>query len=292
MAVRRAASKAGRVTASVAAVVLLGSVVAGCGGGDDGEDWLGLPKESASSDTASSGQPSAPAGPSDASDAPSGDAPGAPSGDVSGAPSQDPADVPEAKAPPVSVDRLAKVPATVRGGVISLGKPGAEHTVKVYEDPRCPFCKKFEEGGAQALVGPLAAGNVRVEYTIASFLDRNFGGNGSVNAANALRAAVESGKFAQFHSAVFTNQPEESDDAYTPAFLLKIADKVDLRDAAFRKAVTNGSYRSWVRTAMDAFTSDGVSGTPTVFVDGKKAPGDALYGEAAFAKVLKEAGIS
>ncbi|WP_030569163.1 DsbA family protein [Streptomyces aureocirculatus] len=288
MAVRRAVSKAGRVGASAAAVVLLGSLVAGCGGDDDGGDWMGMPKDSASADGAAPGKPSAPAGPTGGSGSPG--ASKAPSG--APAPSQDPADVPEAKVPPVSVERLAKVPASVRGGVITLGEPKAEHTVKVYEDPRCPFCKKFEEGGAQALVGPLAAGDVKVEYTIASFLDRNFGGSGSVNAANALRAAVGSGKFAQFHSAVFTNQPEESEDAFTPAFLLKIADTVGLRDAAFRQAVTDGTYKSWVRTAMDAFTSDGISGTPTVVVDGKKAASDALYSETAFAKVLKEAGIS
>ncbi|WP_343041293.1 DsbA family protein [Streptomyces typhae] len=275
-------SRTGRGGAASAAVVLLGALVAGCGGGgDDGKDWTGLPKGSASVDGAAPGESSGSSGSSGSSDGS-----GAPS------PSQDPADVPEAKAPPASVGLLAGVPASVRGGVITLGKAGAKHTVKVYEDPRCPFCKKFEEGGAQALVRPLAAGNVKVEYTIASFLDRNFGGSGSANAANALRAAVGTGKFAAFHSAVFTNQPEESEDAFTPAFLLKIADTVGLRETAFLDAVNGNRYKSWVRTAMDAFTSDGISGTPTVVVDGKKAPSDSLYSETSFGKVLDEAEIS
>lgn len=282
----RAVRKAGRVAASVTAVALLGAAVTACDSDDGGDDWMGVGKKSPSASASSSASASdgeSSAGPSDGASDGASDGPSSSS-------SQEV--VPEAKVPPVSVERLAKVPTAVKGGVIIVGKPGAKHTVKVYEDPRCPFCKKFEEGGAQALVGPLADGDVKVEYTIASFLDRNLGGSGSVNAANALRAAVEAGKFPQFHSAVFVNQPEESEDAFTPAFLLKIADKVGLRDAAFTKAVTNGTYKSWVGTAMSAFTEDGVTGTPTVVVDGEKAASDALYTEAGFGKVLKDAGIS
>ncbi|QDQ12265.1 thioredoxin domain-containing protein [Streptomyces spectabilis] len=262
MAVR----KAGRVAASVAAVALLGAVVTGCDSDDDGDgDWMGGGKKSPSA----SAEPSDPAGKS---------------------PSQDAG--PAAKVPPASVNDLAKVPTKVKGGVITVGEPSAKHTVKVYEDPRCPFCKKFEENGAQALVGPLAAGDVKVEYTIASFLDNNFGGDGSKNAANALRAAVDTGKFPQFHSALFANQPEESDDGFTPAFLLKIGTAAGIKDAAFEKAVTSGAHKAWVATAMKSFTADGVSGTPTVEIDGEKAPADSLYDEADFGKALKDAGIS
>lgn len=129
----------------------------------------------------------------------------------------------DAKAPSADTAALADVPASVKGGVITVGDPKAGHTVKLYEDARCPICKKFEETGAQALVKPLAEGKVKVEYTLASFLDKNLGGHGSVNAANALRASVDAGKFPQFHAAVFANQPEsETEDAYTPEFLLKI----------------------------------------------------------------------
>ncbi|WJV47891.1 DsbA family protein [Streptomyces flavofungini] len=285
----RAVRKAGRVAASVTAVALLGVAVTACDDSDDGgPDWMGAGKKSPSASASASGSESAGSS-GGSSDGPS----GGPSEGASGGPSSSSSQetVPEAKVPPVSVERLAKVPTAVKGGVITVGKPGAEHTVKVYEDPRCPFCKKFEEGGAQALVGPLAVGDVKVEYTIASFLDRNLGGSGSVNAANALRAAVEAGKFPQFHSALFVNQPEESEDAFTPAFLLKIAEKVGLRDAAFRNAVTNSTYKSWVGTAMKAFQEDGITGTPTVVVDGEKVAGEALYSEKDFRKVLKDAGI-
>ncbi|MEU7584620.1 thioredoxin domain-containing protein [Streptomyces sp. NPDC041068] len=255
MAVHKAGRKAGRVAAAVAAVTLIGVAASACGPDED-------------------------KGGGTVSEKPAAKSPGS--------------DAPEAEAPPASSAQLADVPASVKGGVITVGDPKAKHTVKVYEDPRCPFCKKFEEGGAQALVKPVADGKVKVEYTLASFLDKNLGGSGSVNAVNALRAAAEAGKFPQFHASVFANQPEhETDDAYTPAFLLKIADKVDgLRGGAFDKAVTNGTYKKWVGEAMTSFTDDGIQGTPSVFIDGKKPDGNSLYEQAAFAKELKSAGIS
>lgn len=213
--------------------------------------------------------------------------------DKGSASASEPAGGSEAKEPPAGTDALAKAPATVQGGVITVGDPKAAHTVKLYEDARCPICKKFEESGAQALVKPVAEGKVKVEYTLASFLDKNLGGSGSVNAANAMRASVEAGKFPQFHAAVFANQPEsETEDAYTPAFLLKIADKVDgLRGAEFDKAVQEGTYKKWVGEAMQAFSDDGMQGTPTVVIDGKKAESNSLFDQDAFAKELKASGI-
>ncbi|MFE6163846.1 DsbA family protein [Streptomyces sp. NPDC056486] len=256
MAVR----KAGRIVAAVAATALLAGGAAACGpddltgGGDD------KPSDSASASAADSGS-------------------------AGGA---------EAKEPPAGTDALAKTPATVKGGVITVGDPKAGHTVKLYEDARCPICKKFEDSGAQALVKPVAEGKVKVEYTLASFLDNNLGGSGSVNAANALRASVDAGKFPQFHAAVFANQAaEETEDAYTPAFLLKIADKVEgLRGAEFDKAVQKGTYKKWVGEAMQAFTDDGMQGTPTVVIDGKKADSQSLFDQDTFAKELKASGIS
>ncbi|MER5885068.1 thioredoxin domain-containing protein [Streptomyces sp. NPDC001941] len=191
---------------------------------------------------------------------------------------------------------LAKLPSKADGAKIVVGDPKAPHTVTVHEDARCPFCARFEKGGATALAQAAAAGKVKVEYVIASFLDRNLGGSGSVNAANALRAAADSGtgNFARFHAALFAAQPEdEATDAYTPDFLLKIADQVEgLRGAAFDKAVRTSAYKDWVAQAEKAFEGSGHDSTPTVLIDGKKpADQNALYDAAAFGKALTAAGV-
>ncbi|MFD7298975.1 thioredoxin domain-containing protein [Streptomyces sp. NPDC059897] len=197
--------------------------------------------------------------------------------------------------PAGDADELAGLHARVEGGdVIVVGDAKAPHTVKVYEDPRCPYCKKFEQGGARALTGRVADGDVKVEYVIASFLDENLNGHGSVTAANALRASVAAGKFPVYHSAVFANQPaDETTDAYTDDFLLKIAGTVDgLRSSAFDGAVRDMEYRDFVDAAMKKFRADGVEGTPTVYVDGEKVtPEKAMYDEDTFEKVLEGAGV-
>ncbi|MFJ9088708.1 DsbA family protein [Streptomyces sp. NPDC102384] len=197
--------------------------------------------------------------------------------------------------PAENADDLAELDARMDGDdVIVVGDAKAPHTVKVYEDPRCPYCKKFEQGGAEALTGPVADGDVKVEYVIASFLDENLNGHGSVKAANALRASVAAGKFPVYHSAVFANQPaDETTDAYTDDFLLKIADTVGgLRSSAFDGAVRDMKYRDFVDAAMKKFRADGIEGTPTVYVDGDKVtPEKTMYDEDAFEKVLRDAGV-
>ncbi|MDF9814587.1 thioredoxin domain-containing protein [Streptomyces sp. SPB162] len=191
---------------------------------------------------------------------------------------------------------LSQLPARMAadGTAVVVGDPAAPHTVKVYEDPRCPYCKRFEQGGGTALAKLVKDGKVKVEYTIASFLDSNFGGSSSLKAANALRAAVDAGKFAEFHSAIFENQPEEPEDGFTDAFLLKIADTVPgLNGTAFQKAVKDQSYKGWVKSSEKAFEASGSQGTPTVLVNGKKvSPGDAVYDADAFTQALKELGVS
>ncbi|MFD9790300.1 DsbA family protein [Streptomyces sp. NPDC059070] len=192
--------------------------------------------------------------------------------------------------------RLAKLPAKAEGAEIVVGSPSAPHTVQVYEDPRCPYCAKFESSGAVALNDLAARGKVKIRYTVASFLDRNLGGGGSARAAGALRAAVDAGRFAEYHAAVFASQPEdEATDGYTADNLLRIADKVSgLRGAAFDRAVREDTYKSWVKSAEKAFEDSGVNSSPTVLIDGKRPPGDgsAILDADAFAKVLKDAGIS
>ncbi|GAA1350535.1 DsbA family protein [Streptomyces beijiangensis] len=188
---------------------------------------------------------------------------------------------------------LSGLPAAVVGSKIVVGDAKAPHTVTVYVDPRCPYCQKFEEGGATALADLAAAGKVKVEYQIASFLDGKLGGSGSVKAANALRASVDGGKgmFARFQAALFASQPGEETDGFTDANLLKLADSVPgLRTPAFEKAVKDTTHRDFVARSEKDFEAK-ASGTPTVLLDGKQVKDGALYERAAFTAALKAAGI-
>ncbi|MFI6940622.1 thioredoxin domain-containing protein [Streptomyces sp. NPDC050418] len=157
------------------------------------------------------------------------------------------------------------------GTTVVVGKADAPHTVRVYLDPQCPYCAKFETGGGEGLAKAVRDGKAKAEYTVASFLDQGREG-ASTRAANALRAALDAGKFAEYHAALYASQPEEgSAGAYGTEHLLKIADQVKgLRGAAFDKAVKDMTYKEWVRKSEKAFEASGERGTPAVLIDGKK----------------------
>ncbi|MEU7008404.1 DsbA family protein [Streptomyces sp. NPDC046332] len=66
-----------------------------------------------------------------------------------------------------------------------------------------------------------------------------------------------------------------------------------LRGAQFDRAVREESYRDRVASAERVFEESGVAGTPTVLLDGRQVGvGGALYDGAAFARVLRDAGVS
>ncbi|GAA3222856.1 DsbA family protein [Streptomyces sp. XM83C] len=157
------------------------------------------------------------------------------------------------------------------GTTIRVGSPQAHTVVHLYEDLRCPVCKDFEtQGSGESLRTMVMTGKVRVEYTLASFLDDRLGGQGSVKAANALRAAVDQGKFVEYHELLYRNQPEESVDGFTDAYLLETASKVEgLRGPAFDAAVKGMKHRAFVTASEKAFETSGAQGTPSMKVNGK-----------------------
>jgi hypothetical protein len=141
------------------------------------------------------------------------------------------------------------------GTTFTAGDPDAPITVHLYEDPRCPFCEEFElTGGGPALRAMTEQRKVKTEYTLASFLDDRMGGSASKKAVNALRAALEEGKFAEYHAVLYKHQPDEAVDGYTDAFLPELAGKVEgLRSPAFDSAVRTMKYRSFVTESEEAY---------------------------------------
>ncbi|PZH21007.1 disulfide bond formation protein DsbA [Streptomyces sp. NTH33] len=177
---------------------------------------------------------------------------------------------------PTAYKGVEEIPETLApdGSTVRVGSPRAKIVVHVYEDMRCPLCEQFEtQGGGEALREMVLSGEVRAEYTLASFLDDKLGGQGSKKAANALRAALEAGKFVEYHEALFAHQPEEAVDGYTDAFLLDRASQVPgLRGTDFDAAVKGMKHRDFVTASENAFQKSGVSGTPTLKVNGRAIP--------------------
>ncbi|MFD5424812.1 DsbA family protein [Streptomyces sp. NPDC127084] len=163
------------------------------------------------------------------------------------------------------------------GTTIVVGDP-SRTPVHLYEDMRCPVCRQFEvNGSGPALLDMTLGKEVRAEYTLASFLDDRLGGTGSKKAANALRAALEQGKFAEYHAMLFRNQPAEQTDGYTDKFLLAMASRVKgLRSPAFDSAVQEMKYADFVAASQKAYEDAGAPGTPSAYSNGKRLPDNVL----------------
>ncbi|MFJ6622778.1 thioredoxin domain-containing protein [Kitasatospora sp. NPDC091335] len=159
------------------------------------------------------------------------------------------------------------------GTVITYGKADAPHTMEIYEDFRCPICKHFEAANSETVKKLTEDGQIKVEFHLAAFLDKNLGGKGSRTALAAAGAALNEGvdQFKAFHDVLYANQPDEREDAFGDVdHILDLAGQVPgLKTDAFVKAVTDRTYAPWAAKVSDAFNGSGVTGTPTVKVDGK-----------------------
>lgn len=162
------------------------------------------------------------------------------------------------------------------GTSIVVGKSSATHTLKVYEDLRCPICAQFEQTSGDQVQALAKDGTYKISYTMGAFLDNSLGqGQGSKNALSALGAAlnVSTDAFTAYHKVLYSKavHPEETTDAFgSDANLIKYAQKVPAlkNNKAFQKDVKDGTYDKWALTMDEQFSADGISGTPTVKLDG------------------------
>ena len=179
-------------------------------------------------------------------------------------------------------DKLVK-PANstgTNGTTVVIGKSTAKKTLVMYEDPRCPVCAQFEQTVGSTVDKDVEDGKFKIQYVGASFLDGNLGGEGSKNGLSALGAAlnVSTDAFLKYKTAMYTTKwhpAEDTDKFKDDAYLIKIAQTVpELKDnKTFQNAVKNGTYDKWALDMSEKFNKDGVTGTPTLKMDGKTLTG-------------------
>jgi protein-disulfide isomerase/uncharacterized membrane protein YphA (DoxX/SURF4 family) len=152
---------------------------------------------------------------------------------------------------------------------VTIGRSTAPVTLDLYEDPQCPVCAQFEAQVGPAISGWIAGGKVKVRYHVISFLDSASTTKYSSRAANALYAAagVSSDAFAKYHQLLYQRQPAEGSAGLTDDTLVQLARQAGAGAAADQ--IRSGAYADYVARATDQSSKDGVTGTPTVRVNGK-----------------------
>jgi protein-disulfide isomerase len=108
-----------------------------------------------------------------------------------------------------------------------------------------------------------------VHYHVISFLDSSSTTRYSSRAANALyaAAAVSPDAFAKYHQILYRQQPAEGSAGLTEDKLVQLAQQAGAGVAADQ--IRAGTYADYVARATDQSSKDGVTGTPTVKVNGQ-----------------------
>lgn len=134
----------------------------------------------------------------------------------------------------------------------------------LFEDPQCPYCRRFEETSGEVLKTAREAGHLSVEYRMRCFL-----GVESVRADNALALAAEAARFDELRTALFANQPEEGSGGFTTEDLQALGQLVGLSSPDYVSGVRDGRYFAWVLKVEAAFQEEDPQGTPAAWLDGQ-----------------------
>jgi protein-disulfide isomerase len=164
-------------------------------------------------------------------------------------------------------------------------------SVQIYEDFQCPACGNLEQAYG-ALIEELAGqGEIELNYHQMTFLDKNLNTDHSVRAAGAFGCAIDAGAGQAYHNTVFANQPATEGDGWTDDQLKQFGADAGITGdvkTTFDKCVDDGTYQDWAELSTKAAFDEGVSGTPTIFVDGEELPKDAFADAETFTQALTQ----
>ncbi|UTT70313.1 DsbA family protein [Arthrobacter sp. DNA4] len=180
--------------------------------------------------------------------------------------------VAKTEAATVDAASLGDAPKTPPAEVVAPGagaEAGKPVKVVLYIDFICPVCKNFEAQYNDQLTSLRNDGKITVEYRALGFLDSRSTTNYSSRAANAAACVVNASpeKYSDFVNALFAKQPAEGSAGLSDNDLKKMASDMGVN---IDSCVDDKTYRPFVKFTTKEAAAIGVTGTPTVFVDGKQ----------------------
>lgn len=152
----------------------------------------------------------------------------------------------------------------------ALGEAEAPVTIEVFEDFQCPACKTFSEDIEPLVVeNYVTDGQVRYVFKHFPFLDDGAPGSESDQAANASMCAAEQGRFWDYHDMLFANWNGENQGAFADKRLIAFAEALNLDMNEFNACFEQNEYQDVIAEDLATGRQIGVSGTPSVFVNGR-----------------------
>lgn len=153
---------------------------------------------------------------------------------------------------------------------ITLGPADAPVKVVIYEDFLCPYCRQLESSTRDFLRENAAKGKVQVEYRPVNILTQSTYSARAMNIWAAVLKHAGPTAALKLHNLLYEKQPyEQGADGTTDADIMKLVEKAGGDNADVRAAVTSQDAAFFAASAKAA-TAIGLTGTPTVVVNGQK----------------------
>ncbi len=144
-----------------------------------------------------------------------------------------------------------------------VGPDSAKVKITTFEDFQCPFCAKV--GLALKDFQSVFPDDVQVIFK--HFPLRSIHPEAQLASEAALEALAQR-KFWEYHDILFANQK-----ALTRPDLVVYAEQLGLDMVAFTQALDSGKYKAEIQRDLQEGTRAGVSGTPSVYMNGQKYQG-------------------
>lgn len=159
---------------------------------------------------------------------------------------------------------------------VATGKAPATKPVNVilYEDFLCPGCGALEQTAGSFLSAAVAKGEISIEYRPYAFLTNSSTNEYSQRAWNAATCVTDTGgvkAFKAYHDILFANQPAEGGAGPENDKLIGWAKEAGV--TGIDACVNKQTFTPWVEAALEQGKKDGVSGTPTMRINGKNVEG-------------------
>lgn len=154
------------------------------------------------------------------------------------------------------------------GQGVTVGSEGAKAHIDIYLDFRCPHCAEFEEETGATVDKLVQDGTATLTYWPLTFVNPD----ASPRLANAFAAAAANGKALSYADEMYSDFTK----SWTTNQLLELGKQLGIDNAKFEQAVRDDTYGGWLDTVSKAADERGVTGTPTVYVNGKQLDADSL----------------
>lgn len=175
-------------------------------------------------------------------------------------------------------EQLQRVPGIVQG------QPDAPVVVMEFADFQCGACMQFATFSKPLMKEWVDNGTVRFVWYDFPLVQIH---QNAMLAARAGRCANEQNQFWTYHDVLFSRQGEWSEAGDAANRFIGYAQQAGLDRGAFAQCLRSDRYQKEVSESYQLGTTFGVSGTPTIFVNGRRI--ETPRSRAEWEQVIREA---